>query len=364
MLIKDVIAHLETIAPPALQEDYDNAGLICGNALEELTNALITLDCTEPIVEEAKRKNCNLIIAHHPILFQPLKRLTGSDYVQRTIISAIKNDIAIYAIHTNLDNVRQGVNQRISEKLGLQKTRVLSPKKGLLKKLFTFIPLSHVEKVREAIFAAGAGVIGNYDRCSFNVEGYGTFRGGEGTDPFVGKSGEVHEEKEVKVEAIFPAWLESKIISALLESHPYEEVAYDIVGLDNAHPRIGGGMIGKLPEPMDAGEFLTHLKKAMALQVIRHTMFEASVSTVAVCGGAGSFLLKEAMASGAEAFVSADFSYHRFFDAEGRILIADIGHYESERFTVELLRDLLRDKFPKFVPLLTEVNTNPVRYFS
>lgn len=364
VLIKDIINHLEAIAPPALQEGYDNAGLLCGNAQWEATNTLITLDATEPVVDEAITNGCNLILTHHPILFHSLKRLTGSDYVQRALIKAIQHDVAIYAVHTNLDNVLRGVNQRICEKLGLTYTRILSPKRGMLKKLFTFIPVAQVEKVREAVFEAGAGVIGNYDGCSFNVEGYGTFRGGEGTDPFVGAPGEFHKEQEVRVETIFPSWLESRVVAALKKAHPYEEVAYDIVPLDNAHPQVGSGMIGNLPTPLSAEEFLKHLQSSMTLKLIRHTAPVKEVRTVAVCGGAGSFLLNTAVDLGADAFVSADFSYHQFFDADGRIMIADIGHFESERFTIELLRDILREKMPNFAPLLTGVNTNPVSYFS
>jgi dinuclear metal center YbgI/SA1388 family protein len=364
MRIADIITHLESICPPALQESYDNAGLICGDARWEATSALITLDCTEPIVEEAIRRGCNLVISHHPILFHSLKRITGTDYVQRALIKAIKHDIAIYAAHTNLDNVLAGVNRRICDKLGLQKVRILSPKKGILRKLVTFVPLTHLDEVRAAVFAAGAGVVGNYDWCSFNVEGYGTFRGGEGTDPFVGKRGEFHKEKEARIEVILPSWLQDRVRAALLDAHPYDEVAYDIVPLENAHPQVGSGMIGELPEPLAVPEFLDHLKASMDLSLIRHTSFPRAVSRVAVCGGAGSFLLHEAMAQGAEAFVSADFSYHQFFDADQKIMIADIGHYESERYTMELLRDLLLLKMPTFAALLTELNTNPVSYFS
>lgn len=363
MLIHDVIVQLEAIAPPPVQESYDNAGLICGRADWVLTNALITLDCTEVVVDEAIRRKCNLIVTHHPILFHPLKRLTGDDYVQRTLIRALKNDIAIYAIHTNLDNVFAGVNTMICDRLGLVNRRILSPKKGLLKKLYTFIPTAHVEAVRQAIFTAGAGVIGNYDWCSFNAEGYGTFRGGEGTDPFVGKTGALHKEPEVKVEVIFPSWIEGRVIAALLEAHPYEEVAYDIVGLDNMHPQVGSGMIGDLQEAMTGEAFLGHLKTSMELKVIKHTAPPERVFRVAVCGGAGSFLLDQAKAEGADVFVSSDFSYHRYFDAQG-LMIADIGHYESERYTTVLLRDLLAQKIRNFAPLLTEVNTNPVGYFS
>jgi len=233
MKIKDVITSLEGIAPPSLQEGYDNAGLITGDPNTECTGILISLDATTAIVEEAKKKGSNLIVSHHPIVFSGLKKITGQNYVQKTVISAIKNDIALYAIHTNLDNVLNGVNGKIGQLLELKNASVLVPKESQLKKLCTFVPLIDADKVRQAIFDAGGGHIGNYEECSFNAEGFGTFKGGLNTHPYVGKPGEIHRENEIKVEIIFPAWLESRILKGLLAAHPYEEVAYDIVRLDN-----------------------------------------------------------------------------------------------------------------------------------
>ena len=364
MKIKDVIAALEEIAPLSLQEGYDNAGLITGDENADCTGLLISLDATMEVVEEAIEKGCNLIISHHPIVFSGLKKITGKNYVQKAVISAIKNDIALYATHTNLDNVLNGVNGKIAELLGLKNISVLAAKENQLKKLYTFVPSTHADKVRQAIFDAGGGHIGNYDQCSFNVEGFGTFKGGMNTDPYVGRPGELHRENEIKIEVIFPAWVESRILGSLLKAHPYEEVAYDIIILDNRYSFIGSGIIGDLKEPSDENAFLRSLQEKFNLKVIRHTaLLNRQISKVAVCGGAGNFLISSALARGAHAFITSDIKYHEFFDANDKIVIADIGHYESEQFTINLLQEFLEQKFPTFAVLKTEVITNPVRYF-
>jgi dinuclear metal center YbgI/SA1388 family protein len=362
--LKDITNFLESFAPLGLQESYDNAGLLTGDSGIEIKSVLVTLDVTEQVVEEAIQKKAQLIVAHHPVVFSGLKKFTGRNYVERTIIKAIKNDIAIYAAHTNLDSIEGGVNQKICEKLGLQNCKILQPAGGQLKKLVTFIPVAHLNQVREAVFNAGAGNIGNYDSCAFTAEGLGSFRGNENANPFVGEKGEIHTEKEVRFETIFPGYIQGKVIDALIKSHPYEEVAYDIYPLDNQFERTGMGMIGTVALPVSETEFLHHLKFTFNTGVIKHTALKGKpVNKVAVCGGAGSFLLNAAIAAGADFFVSADFKYHQFFDAENKIVIADIGHFESEQFTKELFYELLMKNFPKFAVHLSEVNTNPVFYF-
>jgi dinuclear metal center YbgI/SA1388 family protein len=363
-VLKDVTHFLESFAPLSLQESYDNAGLITGDLNAEISSVLITLDVTEEVVDEAIQKKAQLIVAHHPIIFSGLKKITGKNYVERTIIKAIKNDIAIYAAHTNLDGVDGGVNHKICEKLELQNCKVLQPADGQLKKFVTFIPAKNANQVREAIFNAGAGNIGNYDSCGFISEGFGSFRGNESSNPYVGKKGEIHSEKEIRFETIFPAYLQTKIIEALMKVHPYEEVAYDIYPLENKFDKIGMGMIGTLAEPKTETEFLKQLKTTFNTGVIKHTALKEKLTEkVAVCGGSGSFLLNAAIAAGADFFVSGDFKYHQFFEAENKIVIADIGHFESEQFTKELFYELLTKKFPKFAVHLSEVGTNPVFYF-
>jgi len=363
MNIGDVAIFLEQMAHPSLQESYDNAGLITGDHTAACTGILVALDATEEVIHEAEARNCNMVIAHHPIVFRGLKRITGSNYVERTIIQAIKKDIAIYAIHTNLDNVLHGVSGMIAIRLGLQNLAVLEPRPGTLKKLYTYVPTTQLEKVRQSLFEAGAGHIGNYSECSFNTPGKGTFKAGPGTDPFVGKQGQLHQEEETKLEVIFPSWLEKKVLSGLRASHPYEEIAFEVIMLDNMHSEFGAGVIGEMPEPVEEAQFLQRLHTIFGVPVIRHTRHTGKfIQKVAVCGGAGSFLTARALAAGVQAFVSSDFKYHEFFDAEDRLLVADIGHYESEQFTIDLLKQKLEEKFPNFAVLKTGVNTNPVHY--
>ncbi|MFN8310547.1 MAG: Nif3-like dinuclear metal center hexameric protein [Chitinophagales bacterium] len=363
MKIKEIAAFLESIAPLSFQESYDNCGLLVGNEENQVRKALITLDCTEAVVEEAIRENCDLIIAHHPIIFSGLKKLNGKNYVERTVISAIKNNIAIYAIHTNYDNVWNGVNAKIAERLGLTETKILVPKSGLLKKLQTYIPVENYDSVSGAVFAAGAGQMGNYSETAFRSEGTGQYRGNSNSHPAIGKAGALEKTPESKFETIFPAHLESAVVKALLNSHPYEEVAYDLIPVSNAYAQMGSGMIGKLPRPLPGMEFLKMVKGAFQTGCVRHTaVLEKPVETVAICGGSGNFLLSAAKAQGADALVTADFKYHEFFDAENRILIADVGHFESEQFTRQLLYQHLTEKFPTFALHLSETNTNPVNY--
>ncbi len=364
MKIANIISFLESVAHPSLQEQYDNAGLITGDASWECTGIICSLDATEDVVKEAMSKKCNLVVAHHPIVFGGLKKINGKNYVEKTVIAAIKNDIAIYAIHTNLDNVIEGVSGKMAAMLGLQNVTILFPKEGTLKKLFTFAPVDKAARVRNAIFEAGGGHIGNYSECSFNAAGTGTFKAGQGTNPYVGNIDEQHSENELKIEVIFPAFLENKIIAAMKTAHPYEEVAYDVVAISNNHQHIGSGIIGELPDAADESVFLLQVKEVFKVPVIRHSPFlNKVVKKVALCGGAGSFLISKALAAGADAFITADMKYHEFFEANGKLLIADIGHYESEQFTINLLHEFLEQKFPTFAVLKTVVETNPVRYF-
>jgi dinuclear metal center YbgI/SA1388 family protein len=364
MKIQEIVSFLESLAHPSLQEGYDNSGLLIGSPDWDCRGVLVSLDTNEEVVAEAVAKNCNLIVSHHPLIFRGLKKINGHTYTERTVIAAIKNDIAIYAIHTNLDNVIDGVNGQVARKLELQQCRVLDEKKQVFKKLYTFVPLAQVEAVRTALFETGAGHIGQYSECSFAAEGIGTFRAEEGTSPFVGKVGERHYEKEQKIEIIFPAYLEAKMIRSLIDAHPYEEVAYDIISLSNSSPRFGSGIVGTLPQPVDEQAFLQRLKDVFHTPVIRHTALQGKpVEKVAVCGGAGSFLISNALAAGAQVYITADMKYHEFFDAENQIIIADVGHFESEQFTIDLLRDILEQKFPTFAVLKTGLKTNPVHYF-
>ncbi|MCS6991852.1 MAG: Nif3-like dinuclear metal center hexameric protein [Chitinophagales bacterium] len=365
MKLKTIVEAIESFAPLALQESYDNSGLICGDWDMEISSALIALDLTDAVLDEALAAGCNLIITHHPLVFHALKKFPENDPTTRLLLRAIRHHLAIYAAHTSLDNSVGGVSYFMATKLALTRIQVLSPVRNQLMKLITFVPHQHAAAVRQALFDAGAGHIGDYDQCSFNVEGYGTFRGAAGTNPYVGQPGIQHREEETRIEVILPAFISSRVLKALKESHPYEEVAYDLVPLANDWQYAGAGIIGELPRPMTAGEFLTLLKQTFRCAVIRHsTPLPKPILNVALCGGAGSFLLDKAIAAGADAFVTADVGYHRFFEAQNRTLLCDIGHYESEQFTAELLLSGLKDKLPTFAARISAQSTNPVNYFS
>ncbi|MEX1001724.1 MAG: Nif3-like dinuclear metal center hexameric protein [Crocinitomicaceae bacterium] len=364
MKIREILNSLESQAPLSSQEDYDNAGLIVGNKEKEVSQTLISLDCTEEIIDEAIEKGCNLIISHHPIVFKGLKQLTGANYVERTVIKAIQHDIAIYAAHTNLDNYQQGVNKKIGDLLRITHPEILAPVSHTLVKLIVFVPLDALDKVREAIFDAGAGEIGNYSECGFHTEGKGTFKGNEASNPAYGEKNQRAEEKEARLEVLMSSHICKQVIAAMKTAHPYEEVAYDLISLLNQNPTEGAGMIGELEKAMDEKTFLAHLKETFQTGCIRHTDFlNKPIKRVAWCGGAGSFLLPLAKSKQADIFISGDFKYHEFFDAENEIVIADIGHFESEQFTIDLIADIIRKKIPTFAPYLTEKNTNPVNYF-
>ncbi len=363
MKIREIINCIEEFSPLSLQEEWDNSGLQIGDANNEIQSALISIDVTEEVIDDAILHGEKLIISHHPLIFSGIKSITGKSSVERIISKAIKNDISIYSAHTNLDMAKGGVSWKMAEKLGLREICTLIPQKGILKKIVTYVPVGHVDRIRSAIFSAGGGIIGNYDLCSFNVEGTGTFRGNETTNPFVGEAGIEHSEKEVRTEIIFPSFAQSDIISALLEAHPYEEVAYDIYPIENSHSYIGLGVLGFLKEDVDAEIFLNYLKSVFNCDVIKYSgNINKKIKKIALCGGSGSSLLKHAISSGADIFVTGDFKYHQYFESENKIIVADIGHFESEQFTKELFYEIVTNKFSKFALRLSDVQTNPVKF--
>ncbi len=364
MVLSVIIAALERFAPPSYQESYDNSRLIVGNPQQAVSGVMLCLDCLESVVDEAIEAGCNLIIAHHPIVFSGLKSLTGRNYVERVVLKAIKNDIAIYACHTNLDNVRAGVNAKICERIGLKNTRILAPKSQIIKQLSTYVPVDDAAKLRDALFAAGGGNMGNYSETSFNTVGAGSFKGNDASNGYKGEKNLRHYEAETKIELIFESYREGAILKALHENHPYEAVAYNIIKLENAANEVGAGMIGELETPLDEKDFLQLLKNQFHVPAVRHTNFlNKPIKRVAVCGGSGSFLLRNAIGAKADVFVSGDFKYHEFFDAENHLVIADIGHYESEQFTIDLFEEVLGASFSDLKILKTKINTNSVHYF-
>ena len=364
MKLKDLCSYLDSAVPLSFQEEYDNSGLQIGIPEKKISSALITLDITEEVIDEAVSRKCDIIISHHPLIFDGIKSITGRTYTEKIICKAVKHDIAIYSSHTNLDNFSNGVSRKMAEKLGLKEIRVLSPLKSSLLKLVVYVPESHLEKVREAIFGAGAGVIGNYDQCGFAASGTGCFRGNENTRPFIGEKGEIHFEKEIRFETVLFSHLKEKVIKALLLVHPYEEVAYDIFSLENENALIGSGCIGEFYDGMNEDNFLKLVSSTFGAKGVRYSRLSGKpVKTVALCGGSGASLINTAITLGADAFVTADIKYHNFFNAENRILLVDTGHFESEKFAAEILYDLIIKKFPKFAVRFSETNTNPINYF-
>lgn len=364
MKVKDVIHILEELAPQSYAESFDNTGLLVGDSDQNITGVLVTLDTLESVVDEAISNKCNLIVSFHPIIFSGLKKITGASYVERVVLKAIEHKIAIFAIHTALDNAWNGVNAKICETLNLSNRKVLIPQKGTIKKLITFAPVAESDNIREALFNAGAGKIGNYSNCSFTQEGKGSFNGNDDSNPSIGKRGQTHFEKEVQIGVTFQRHLEGKIISTLHETHSYEEVAFEITTLENTNQHIGMGMIGELTSEMQQADFIAFLKKTMKTNCVRHSKISNKpIKKVAVLGGSGSFAIDAAKGAGADAFVTADLKYHDFFKAENDILLADIGHYESEQFTKELLHSFLNKKITNFAVVLAQTNTNPISYF-
>ncbi|GAA0725393.1 Nif3-like dinuclear metal center hexameric protein [Aquimarina litoralis] len=363
MQIKEVIQHLENMAPTSYAEDFDNVGLLVGDKNTEVTGVLVTLDTLEIIIDEAIEKNCNLIVSFHPIVFKGIKKFNGNNYVERVVMKAIKHDIAIFAIHTALDNALQGVNDMICEQLQLINRKILIPQKGTIKKLITFAPIKEANALKSKLFEAGAGTIGNYDNCSFSSEGIGTFRALENANPSIGELGETHQEKETQIQITYPKHCEGEILKTLFNNHSYEEVAYEITTLENTNQHIGMGMIGELKEEMEEIAFLKHIKTTFKTGCVRHSkLLGKPIKKVAVLGGSGSFAIRNAQSAGADIFITADLKYHQFYEAENKLILADIGHYESEQYTKNLIVSYLRKKISNFAIILSDKNTNPIQY--
>lgn len=351
------------MAPLAYAEDFDNVGLLVGDSNNEATGVLVCHDALETVIDEAIFKKCNLVVCFHPILFSGLKKITGKNYVERAIIKAIKNDIAIYAVHTALDNHQNGVNKIFCDALGLINTKVLIPKQNFIQKLVTYTIAENVEKLRNSLFEAGAGKIGNYEDCSFTSQGIGSYMGNENSNPEIGERFEFVENKEIKIEVTFEKHLQSKILKALFTNHVYEEVAYEVYDIQNTHQNIGLGMVGELKTPMNEKDFLLFVKDKMQCEGIRHSQFVGKpIQKVAVLGGSGGFAIKNVVMAGADVFLTSDLKYHKFYESENQFLIADIGHFESERYTKNYIVDYLTKKMPNFAIILSEINTNPVKY--
>ena len=363
MIIKEITNYLEQLAPISLQESYDNAGLLIGSYDSDVDKVLITLDVTDEVIDEAISNNCGLIISHHPLIFKGLKKLIGRNTTEKLVSKAIKADIAIYAIHTNLDNVTGGVNSILAEKLGIINTKILMPKNNGLVKIICFCPILHTENIQKAMFKEGAGAIGNYNNCSYSGSGTGTFRALDGSNPFVGQINKLHMEEETKLEMIVPNHRLSSVVTAMIAAHPYEEPAFDIYKLNNTNEKIGSGMIGELEKETPIIEYLNFVKKALNIEHVKHNkLIQKPVKKVAICGGSGSFLIDNAANQNADLYISADIKYHDYFEHSGNMTIVDAGHFETEQPVKELLYSLLKKKFPNFALQISEMNVNPISF--
>lgn len=364
MKIKEIVEAIEKVAPRSFQEEYDNAGLIVGDKEIEIKGILLSLDVTEELIDEAIEKGCNLIVSHHPIIFKGLKKINGNNYVERCIIKAIKNDIALYACHTNLDNVlKRGVNQKVAQKLGLNQIEILAPKSQILSKLIVYAPLNEVDRIKAVMFEHGAGNIGEYSECSFTSSGIGTFNPSENANPSVGNTKVTESVEECKIEVLVERYKAESILKEVKKVHSYEEIAYEIVTLENKNQEIGSGAIGFLPQKMNKIDFLNYVKEKFNLKVIKFSGSKNEISRVAVCGGSGSFLTSAAKAMRADAYITSDIKYHEFFDAENELLLMDIGHYESEIYTLEIFYEIIKEKMPNFAVIFCTTNTNSVQYY-
>lgn len=364
MTIQKVIAEIEKHIAMPQAEDFDNVGLLCGLPERNVSGILVCHDALENVVDEAIQRNCNLIVCFHPIIFSGLKSLTGKNYVERAVLKAIENKVAIYAIHTAFDNDYYGVNAGICNLLGLKNLKILQPKKNNLKQLNVYVPKDYSEKVKEALFSAGAGNIGFYDECSFKVEGKGTFRPTEGSNPFSGEQNVRENADEDMISVIFESFKQNQLIAAMKSAHPYEEVAHQIYQIDNENQYSGLGMYGEFETEMDEREFMSFVKEKFNLNIIKHSDFnQKKIRRVGVLGGSGASGIKAALSKKCDAYLTGDLKYHDYFLAESKMLICDIGHYESEQLVSQQLFEILSQKFSTFAILKSSEKTNPVNYF-
>ena len=366
MTVRGIQEIMEAWAPLDIAWERDNPGLQAGDTGRRVRGILVALDVTEPVVKEAKGAGANLIVSHHPLLFRPLRSLTTRSGTERTLTALARGGIALYSAHTNLDFTRGGTSFALAEALGLATEGFLTSSFRTESKIVTFVPPSHADSVAAAMAGAGAGVIGAYDGCSFRTEGTGTFRGGKGTHPAVGKAGVPEHAREIRLEMVAPRRAVHTVVDALKGAHPYEEVAFDVYPLDNTSGAYGMGALGTLPRAVPLADFLGRVRRALRTRSLRWSGDPRSrVRRVAVCGGSGSELLPQAIAAGADAFVTADVRYHTFQEAGTEITLVDAGHFETEfpvvAAVVDRLRGEIRARGARIPVRASSQATNPVR---
>ncbi len=370
MRCSEIITYFEEWAPKEISWQRDNVGLQVGSFEREVKNILISLDFTDRVLDDAIKKRCNLIITHHPFLFNPLRKIdTSKDRKSILLEKLIKNDITLYSAHTNLDFTKEGVSFQLARKLKLKNISFLVNLKSNQYKIIVFVPADAVDKVAQAIFNAGGGIIGQYSHCSFRTPGVGTFFGSEKTNLAVGKKISFEKIDEVKLEVLVNSWKQHKVISAMIKSHPYEEVAYDVIPVENSNVNYGSGAVGELENPISPGDFLNHVVRNLKIKNFRYTKGKNSkIRRVAVCGGSGSDLIRDAVNQNADAFITADLKYHTFQDYEGKIMLVDAGHYETEIHSLDevkrRLTNFLHERNSKVKIFKYSGSTNPIVFFN
>lgn len=369
MIVKELIKYLEDWAPPGAAWEKDNVGLLVGSGDEKIENIFLSLELTGEVLEQALKKNCNFIFTHHPLIFNPVKNLdVNKNPNSKLIYKLIKNDINLFSAHTNLDFTKDGVSFTLAKKLKLNKITFLKNEESNQFKVVVFLPETNLDEVASAMFNQGAGIIGEYNNCSFRTNGIGTFKGSANSNPFIGKKENFEKANEVRLEVLVDSWKLNKVINAMLKSHPYEEPAYDIYPLRNKNVNYGAGAIGELDNEMNVNEFLKHVEKSLLLSNFRFVNGnKRRIKKVAVCGGSGSELLNDAISKNADVFITADIKYHTFHDAKNKILLIDAGHYETEvvilKIVEEKIKKLIKEKKENIKVYKYSSSTNPVKFY-
>jgi len=368
MTCGEIFKYIRSWAPEEIAWNKDNVGLQVGSAKRKVKNILLALDLNMKVIIEAVKKDCNIIITHHPLLFNPLRKIdTDQDNTSLLVEKLIKHDITLFSAHTNLDFTKDGVSFELAKTLKLTNLRFLSNIKSAQYKLIVFVPEGHIEKVASAIFENGGGIIGEYSNCSFRTKGQGSFKGSKKTSPSIGKKLNYEKTDEIKLEVLIDSWKLNEILSAIRSVHPYEEIAYDVYPLNNENVNYGIGAIGELHTAMNQREFFNHVSKSLKINNFRYTTGKTNkIKTVAVCGGSGSEVIPAAIKKGADALITADIKYHTFFDNERKILLIDAGHYETEIFSLNEVNKRLADLIKKKKNKVFKYNgsTNPVIFYN
>lgn len=373
ILVKNIESTLSQLAPAMLKMDYDNVGLQVGDSSSKVKKILVSLNITSEVAEEAVKKKCDLIVSHHPLIFRPLKNIRAGEGNSDIIIKLVRNNISYIACHTNFDSVKQGVSFLLAEKIGLKNPKVLVTSKEIRKssyienyKLTVYVPKTHLFLLKKALAEAGAATIGEYDFCYFEQEGTGSFRPGIKATPHIGEKEKLSEITEIKLETIVPVRTVSSVIKALLQTHPYEEPAYDLYKLENDFQNYGLGAIGDLEKEVSMNEFLKIVTNKLKIDNVRFSRPENSkrIKRVAVMGGSGGDMWRKALSQGADAYLTAECDHHTFLDAKGKLFIVEATHQATEQFAVQGLTNYIKSKYANLEVVTSQEDCDPILYYN